>query len=310
MRHFALSFSRIDYTFFRQINQLSVEEIIMTRHYDRQTTSGQLVSYLPNSYAERTSRPIYALVFLLGFMVAFICGTFFIQPATLSETMAEPQVRVVAFVWVQNMMEFLGFSTRAAIMCTPLVVVVILLALQVTSQRPWKINYPDLALMMGECLLLSVPLIVLSLLLNRAVPANTAALTAATVQPQNILLVDIITGIGAGIFEELIFRLILICFLMLVFQDLFGLEKKPSVVLSVVISAILFSTHHHIFFANGHFYQGDTFTFGKFIFRALAGGYFAALYAVRGFGITAGTHACYNILAAIARTLLFMIRPE
>jgi hypothetical protein len=91
---------------------------------------------------------------------------------------------------------------------------------------------------------------------------------------------------------------------MLIFQDFLKMEKKPAVVLSVIISAFLFSAHHHIFFASGQFYQGDTFTVGKFVFRAIAGVYFAILYAVRGFGVTAGTHALYNIFAVLARILL------
>lgn len=274
----------------------------MARRHDRQAVSGQLVSYIPNSYAERTSRPICALLFLSGLMGAFVIGTIFVQP----------QIRVVAFIWVQNIMEFLGFSPRLALIGTPLVVVVILLALQVTSKTPWRVKFEDMFLMAGECLLLTVPLIVLSLLLNRE-PAvsNTAALaTGQVAEASNLLWIDVVTGIGAGIYEELVFRLILICLLMLLFQDLFKMEKKPAVILSVVISAVLFSVHHHIFFANGEFHQGDIFTVGKFAFRAIAGGYFAVLYAVRGFGITAGTHAFYNILAAMLRTLFFVIAPE
>lgn len=283
----------------------------MTRYYDRQAVSGQLVSYLPNSYAERTSRPICALMYLIGFMLAFVIGTILIQPAALSQSLAQPQIRVVAFVWVQNIMEFLGFSPRLALIATPLVVVVILLALQLTSKTPWRVKFEDLFLMALECVLLTVPLIVLSLLLNREPPVpNTAALAGQAAEVHNLLLVDIVTGIGAGIYEELIFRLVLICLLMLLFQDVFGMKKKLAVILSVVISAVLFSAHHHIFFANGQFHQGDLFTVGKFIFRAMAGGYFAILYAVRGFGITAGTHAFYNILAAILRTMLFVVHSE
>jgi membrane protease YdiL (CAAX protease family) len=280
----------------------------MKRYYDRKSVSGQLVSYLPDSYAERTSRPIYALVFLMGFLTVFILGTLLIQPNTLSQSLAEPQVRVVAFIWIQNMMQYLGFSARAALIATPLVVVVILLALQFTSKTSWRVKFEDMFLMFGECLLLSVPLIVLSLLLNRGTAAsNSAALTVQETGIHSLLWLDIITGIGAGIFEELIFRLILICLLMLLLQDLFDVEKKRAVVLSVIISAVLFSVHHHVFFANGRLYQGEAFTVGKFVFRAIAGAYFAILYAVRGFGITAGTHALYNVLAALARTLLFMI---
>ena len=279
----------------------------MTRYYDRQAVSGQLVSYVPNSYAERTSRPICALVYLLGFLAAFIIGTLMIQPTTLSQSLAQPQVRVVAFIWVQNIMEYLGFSSRTALIATPLVVVVILLALQFTSKTPWRVKFSDLIFMLCECVLLSIPLIVLSLLLNRGASVSNAALDP---QMRSMLGVDVVTGIGAGIYEELVFRLVLICLLMLIFQDLIGIEKKRAVILSILISAVLFSAHHHIFFANGHFYQGDTFTVGKFVFRAVAGAYFAVLYAVRGFGITAGTHALYNVLAALARTLLFMIAAE
>jgi hypothetical protein len=273
----------------------------MTRYYDRQAVSGQLVSYIPNSYAERTSRPICALLFLSGLMAAFVIGTIFVQP----------QIRVVAFIWVQSIMSFLGFSPRLALIATPLVVVVILLALQMTSKTPWRVRFEDMFLMAGECILLTVPLIVLSLLLNRE-PAvsNVAALAGQLAETPNVLLVQIVTGIGAGIYEELVFRLVLICLLMLLFQDVFGMKKKSAVILSVVISAVLFSVHHHIFFANGQFHQGDIFTVGKFVFRAIAGGYFAILYAVRGFGITAGTHAFYNILAAMLRSLLFMVTSE
>ncbi|MHC4555279.1 MAG: hypothetical protein ACYSUS_08360, partial [Planctomycetota bacterium] len=96
----------------------------MTGYYDRQAVSGQLVSYVPNSYAERTSRPICALMYLIGFMLAFVVGTILI---TMSQSLAEPQIRVVAFIWVQNIMKFLGFSPRLALIGTPLVVVVILL---------------------------------------------------------------------------------------------------------------------------------------------------------------------------------------
>lgn len=273
----------------------------MARYYDRQAVTGQLVSYAPNSYAERTSRPICALVYLVGLMAAFVIGTIFVQP----------QIRVVAFLWVQSIMEFLGFTPRLALIGTPLVVVVILLALQITSKTPWSVRFEDLFLMTLECVLLTVPLIVFSLLLNRE-PAvsNTAATAAQAAETPNLLLVDAVTGIGAGIYEELIFRLVLISLLMLLFQDVFGMKKKSAVILSVVISAVLFSVHHHIFFANGQFHQGDVFTVGKFVFRAVAGVYFAILYAVRGFGITAGTHAFYNILAAILRAFLFTVASE
>jgi hypothetical protein len=84
---------------------------------------------------------------------------------------------------------------------------------------------------------------------------------------------------------------------MLILQDLLGLSHTNSIVLSVLISAALFSAHHHIDFISGQPNTVDPFNWTRFAFRTIAGIYFAVLFAIRGFGITAGTHAFYNIIA-------------
>jgi membrane protease YdiL (CAAX protease family) len=136
---------------------------------------------------------------------------------------------------------------------------------------------------------------------------NLTSLNAGTgeaAQSQS-LLANIVTGIGAGIYEELVFRLILICLLMLLFQDLLRLTHKNSIVLSVLISAALFSAHHHIDLFSGQLNINDPFNPIRFAFRTLAGIYFAVLFAIRGFGITAGTHAFYDIIATIINAIFF-----
>lgn len=92
---------------------------------------------------------------------------------------------------------------------------------------------------------------------------------------------------------------------MLFFQDVLGFTRKNSIVLSVLISAALFSAHHHIVFVNGQFGKSAPFAWTKFGFRTIAGIYFAILFAIRGFGITAGTHAFYDIIAAIIDAVFF-----
>ena len=282
----------------------------MSRRRPVQSVLEQLVPSIPNSYMERTSRPIYTLIYLLGFLVLYEIGLFFIQPDLLAQPLVQPEGQVVAFYWVRMALHFLGFSTRMTWVAAPLMVIVILVALQITSKSSWRIKSADFVLMTGECILLAIPLIVLSLLLNRAISVSNAVADAQSSAAPHRLLIEVVTGIGAGIYEELIFRLALICLLMLLFQDVFGYEKKTAVFWSVIISAVTFSIHHHFFYANGQLYRGDSFTIGKFLFRALAGVYFAALYAVRGFGVTAGTHAFYNILAALLRMVVFTIHTE
>jgi CAAX prenyl protease-like protein len=295
---------------------------------NHKTSISQLVGFVKDSYLDRTSRPIYALWYLLFFIVIYEVGTIAFNPEILSRSLTDARV-VVSFVWGQNILKFLGFSERMTWIATPLTIVVILLALQMTSGTSWRVRIRDFGPMSLECILLAIPLIVLSLAVNRSVNydqqeafasyrgverteavylvINNASegqvdFAEATEQRANPLGVDIVTGIGAGIYEEFVFRLILICLLMLVFQDMLGMSWQWAVFISVMIAAILFSVHHHIFFVNGHFQVGEPFVFSKFIFRTLAGVYFAIVFAVRGFGITAGSHAFYNIIAAVLNT--------
>ena len=281
-------------------------------------TTGQLFNFARDSYLERTSRPVYAIVFLLPFIVFYEIGTILINTDVLSRL----QVRVVAFVWLQNALEYLGPGTRLAWVAPPLVVVAILIGLQVASRKRWSFVLSDIPPMAVECVLLAVPLIVFSLFLNTpaspprqdqpvaSMPAkadslpccaavSSDALASSTVYIPDNVLASIVTGIGAGIYEELVFRLILICLLMLLFQDAVGLNHTSSVILSVLISAALFSAHHHVAFVDGRLGQIAAFNWTEFGFRTMAGIYFAVLFAIRGFGITAGTHAFYDILATI-----------
>jgi hypothetical protein len=76
-------------------------------------------------------------------------------------------------------------------------------------------------------------------------------------------------------------------------------------VLSVMVSAALFSAHHHVVWVDGGLRRTDVVDWMAFTFRTIAGVYFAILFAVRGFGITAGTHAFYNIIAIIVNAIFF-----
>ena len=289
----------------------------------------QLFKFAQNSYLERTSRPIYAIVFLLPFIVFYELGTLLINTDVLNQS----QVRVVAFVWLQKfLVEYLGFGSRFAWAAPALVVIVILLALQFASRRNFKFRFTDIAVMGIESALLAVPLIVLMMFIGSSfgqtdkenLPDTVARYQIQNAQSQSPvvdflfvtdegsdgtkthrLLADIVTGVGAGIYEELIFRLILICVLMMLFQDLLRFSRKQSILFSVFLSAVLFSAHHHIDFLNGQVNHADPFDWAKFCFRSIAGVYFAFLFAFRGFGITAGVHAFYDIMAVSINVVFF-----
>lgn len=96
-------------------------------------------------------------------------------------------------------------------------------------------------------------------------------------------------SMGAGIFEEVLFRVIIQGALFLMLFKLFGQSKRLSITLAVFFSAILFSLSHHI----GVY--GEAFTMSAFLFRFLFGLSFSGLIAWRGFAVTTWTHALYDI---------------
>ncbi|PKL47358.1 MAG: hypothetical protein CVV39_05890 [Planctomycetes bacterium HGW-Planctomycetes-1] len=253
-------------------------------------------------YFARTCRPVYALVFLLPFIIIYEILVFAVNPQLLSEPINNVRGGVVAFVWIQNFLHHLGLDAKSAWLCAPLVIIITLLALQFTSRQKWKMHWPDLLIMACECILISLPLIILSPIFKRL---NEPPLLAAVELHHHSFVMDIITGIGAGIYEELVFRLVLIGLLMLFFETILGVKRTKAIFISVIASAVLFSLHHHFVFINGRFAQAEPFTKPLFIFRTIAGIYFASVFAIRGFGIVAGAHIFYDILAAILNTWLF-----
>jgi membrane protease YdiL (CAAX protease family) len=103
---------------------------------------------------------------------------------------------------------------------------------------------------------------------------------------------QVVTFIGAGIYEELIFRLLLYSSLAYLFRRAL-LGSLGSGLLAAVGSAVLFAGAHHL---GPH---GEVFEGYVFLFRSLAGIYFALLFQCRGFGVAAGAHACYDVLAGV-----------
>jgi membrane protease YdiL (CAAX protease family) len=103
---------------------------------------------------------------------------------------------------------------------------------------------------------------------------------------------DFILYCGAGVYEELVFRVILLGLLMLVFTKLFHMEHAYAAVWSVVAGAIIFSAFHHIG-------NPGSFALGVFLQRVFAGLYFSAIYFNRSFGVAAASHAMYDILVGL-----------
>jgi membrane protease YdiL (CAAX protease family) len=102
-------------------------------------------------------------------------------------------------------------------------------------------------------------------------------------------------SVGAGVYEELLFRFLGCGALNLLFTRGFGASKLAASTLTILVSSVLFSLYHYL--GNEHF------ALYTFIFRTLAGGYFALVFLNRGLGISAGSHAIYDIIVVTLRGL-------
>jgi len=103
---------------------------------------------------------------------------------------------------------------------------------------------------------------------------------------------QLVVSLGAGLYEELLFRVLLVSGLVALGLWL-GWRKPVAVGVAILGSALIFSGFHYV----GPF--GDTLTLGSFTFRAVAGLVLSGLYVTRGFGIVAWSHALYDVGIAL-----------
>jgi len=142
--------------------------------------------------------------------------------------------------------------------------------------------------MVVESFLLALPLLMLARTWDAGVITSVSGQTR-TANPTAIFL----SSLGAGVYEEFFFRLVLISLLARI-GGWFGLNVGSRTVLALGLSAITFALAHHIPPFN------EPYQKSLLLFRTIAGVYFGLLFWLRGLGIAAGAHACYDLVASLS----------
>jgi hypothetical protein len=245
---------------------------------------------LPLGYVGATRHPWPCLLFVMPLLVAYEVGVLFLG-GTHPET-----IRNGADHWLRCALGFFGVGF---FWVPPVVLAVafVLWALARWSDRPGDLP-GVLSGMLVESIAFAIGLWAISRLLAPLLQQagielslfSNLRLPPAESEPAWR---QVVTYLGAGIYEEAVFRLALFSFLMAALR-LVDLSWLVSVGLAGVASAILFSVAHHL----GPY--GQSYSNYLFLFRLLAGLYFALLYELRGFGIVVGTHACYNVMVSVS----------
>lgn len=240
--------------------------------------SGHETGYLAVSESAKAS-----LYFLLPFIVLYELGTWYWTFDPLTNT----EQRIVAFSLWRDSLAALGATARWV---APAGVVSVLIGLILVRREKVRLSGGIFLGMVGESAVLAFPLILLGMLLARINwPLLARGGGLSSVGP------DLILSIGAGIYEEFLFRLIGFAVLHFVLSDFLSLRPSIASAGMVLISGIVFSLYHY--------WGPEPFQMQTFVFRSVAGCYFGGIMLVRGFGITAGSHASYDILISLLRVL-------
>lgn len=231
------------------------------------------------SYWSSTRLPVPCLVFVLPLIVAYEVGV-----ARIGGSSADA-LRTGADAWTRQTLSAIGLRDR---LLPPIALVGAMLTWQAFRAKSWRFKPTLLVGMAIESFLFALALVGLSRLVELGFDRlDGGALLDAS--GRNHPLAAVVGYLGAGVYEEALFRLALIP----VIYGLIRVAHAPEVLagtLAVTGSALLFSLAHH---AGA---PGESFTWFAFIFRWLAGIAFAWVFLVRGFGIAVGTHAAYDVL--------------
>jgi len=207
-------------------------------------------------------------------------------------------VRNGADVWLRGILDQAGFSQYFFL---PAVTVGLLLAWHHATREKWQLSVGVLYGMFVECALLAGLLLAVgrgmawaahSSPWDAMLPAEATASVGLLVSGRGAVVGRMLGFVGAGIYEEVLFRLLLVPPLASCVVRL-GAARSLGIVLAVICTSVVFAGAHYVGPA------GEAWNTLSFAFRFIAGAVFALLFVYRGFGIAAGTHALYDILVSL-----------
>jgi membrane protease YdiL (CAAX protease family) len=227
-------------------------------------------------YFPKSKSLFYSLLITLPLFLIYEIGIFFMFQTGLSFAKNGGDVLIEEFI---KMLGLNGYYAASSIFIT---VLFFILISQRKNFKTFEIKYNYLFFMVIESLVYAYLLLLLlqNIYLFQGIDINWLS--------------NFILSIGAGLYEELIFRFLLIFILTKSISFIFKTKEFYSLILSIVVSSILFSIFHYI--------GEESFAPISFTLRFLAGIYLSVIYVNRGFGIVALTHAFYDLFVIFRLT--------
>jgi hypothetical protein len=236
-------------------------------------------------YWRQSRRPLASLAFILPALAIYEAGVLLLGPSA---------IRNGADVWLRD---FLDLAGGGQYFLLPLLSIALLAAWHHLSQEEWRLPAPVLVGMFCECVVLGLTLVAVgrmqAALFERLHASHSLPLIVERGASAGWSSLGRFIGfLGAGVYEEILFRLTLLPLVAAAWQMVGG-SRRWRTVGAMTLTSVAFSAAHYL----GA--EGEHFQAFSFCFRSLAGFYFAGLFVYRGLGIAAGAHACYDILVGV-----------
>jgi len=214
-------------------------------------------------YALEARRPLHCLLLLAPLAVAYECGLSWLTDART------PGRNLLAHGLIEGLLAWVGLVGRWV---PPAVLIVSLLVWHRLRHDGWRVRWWVPLVMPAEGLALAIPLLALSALFAAPPLAHPVA------------------ALGAGIYEELVFRLLLISGLNWLLVEVLQRARSTALGLAVVLAALTFALCHFLPLGSG------AFAWKSFGFRLVAGLYLSMVFLERGLGVSSSCHVAYNLL--------------
>jgi hypothetical protein len=236
------------------------------------------------SYWHLSRAPRYSLLLALPLVLAY---------EGLAVALTDPEGRAIrnaADVVLKQLFIGLVGPEGPVLLWACLLGVGIWLAARDARRQGDRLRISVFAAMMAEAALLAV-----------VVGAVVGALTATLLRPLALAVpataldwpTRLLVSLGAGLYEELLFRVLLVSVFSWVGARVLGWRPAVAAAWAIAGSALAFAAFHYI----GEY--GDPLELYSFTFRFIAGVVFSGLFVLRGFGITAWTHALYDVFLLV-----------
>jgi hypothetical protein len=235
------------------------------------------------NYVEVSRAPRYSVLLALPLFALYesLAAVFSGEPGA--------QVRNAADVALKTpFLIFAGARGSLAFFATIIAVSVFIVGRDISKNRG-ALSPRVFAMMLGESAVLALLLgVVVGTLTQKLLGMSMVAQSAEPFAKMGAG-TRLMLALGAGLYEELLFRVFLVGGLAAGLRWLLGGQRVAAGITAALIGALIFSAFHYV----GEF--GDKLELASFTYRAIAGLVFSALYLTRGFGITAWTHALYDV---------------